>query len=96
MFKKVGDSCCSVKAKEEEFGGGLEVQRPALPCGDEVLQPEVGDESGKDDGERRGEAFEDVVGVLDDRRDDQTAQRLEKNDKQAEKWMDEENGDKKN
>lgn len=65
------------------MSGGLAVQPSALPRGDEVLQPEVGDESGQDDGERRGEAFEDVVGVLDDRRDDQTAQRLEKNDRQA-------------
>lgn len=59
------------------------MQQPALPCGDEVLQQEVGDESGQDDGQRCGEAFEDVVGVLDDRGNDQTAQRLEKTDKQA-------------
>lgn len=47
-----------------------------VPGGVEVLEPKVGDERREDDGERRGKAFEDVVGVLDDRRDDQTAQRL--------------------
>lgn len=64
------------------------MQQFALPCGHKVLQPQVGDECGQDDGERRGKAFEDVVGVLDDRRDDQTAQRLEKSGKQAgDSWM---------
>lgn len=64
------------------------MQQSALPCGHEVLQPQVRDECGQDDGERRGEAFEDVVGVLDDRRDDQAAQRLEKSGKQAgDRWI---------
>lgn len=57
-----------------------------LPGGVEVLEPEVGYERGQDDGERRGEAFEDVVGVLDDRRDDQTPQRLEKQQTHRPRW----------
>lgn len=64
------------------------MQQSALPCGHEVLQPQVGDKCGQDDGERRGKAFEDVVGVLDDRRNDQTAQRLEKSGKQGgDSWI---------
>lgn len=59
------------------------MQLSALPCWHEVLQKQVGNERGHDDGERGGEAFEDVVSVLDDRSNDQTAQRLEKVNKQA-------------
>lgn len=72
-----------VSNEPSRFIGGLEVQQSALPCGHEVLQPQVGDECGQDDGERRGEAFEDVVGVLDDRRDDQAAQRLVRSGKKT-------------
>lgn len=67
-----------------KLGGGRGAQQSAaLPCGDEVLQPKVGDERGQDDGERRGKAFENVVGVLDHGRNHQTAHRLEEDDEQA-------------
>lgn len=61
-------------------GGG------SLPGGVEVLQQEVGYKRGQDDRQRRGEALEDVVCILDDRRYDQTTQRLEKQQTHGRRW----------
>lgn len=57
-----------------------------IPSGVEVLEPEVGYQGRQNDGERRSKAFEDVVGILDDRRYDQTPQRLEKQQTHRRRW----------
>lgn len=57
-----------------------------IPRGVEVLEPEVGYQGRENDGERRSKAFEDVVGILDDRRYDQTPQCLEKQQTHRRRW----------
>ena len=57
-----------------------------LHSGIKVVQPEVWNERGQDDGQGGGEAFEDVVGVLNDRRNNQTAKSLHTMQKNTLRW----------
>lgn len=66
--------------------GWAEEGRLLVPSGVKVLEPEVRYQGWQNDGQRRCKAFEDVVGILDDRRYDQTPQRLEKQQTHRRRW----------